>query len=458
MSRPRRCGLSSPAFQPVASVNRTISGFFWIGLYLLIVLTPIFMMLVPPVPSGRGFWLELSVALGFVGLTQIAVQFILIARFKRVTAPYGIDIILRYHRQIALLAVALIIMHPVIIVIDNPSRASLLNPFGGNLASRTAWVSLLSLLAIVISSVFRERLKLNYEWWRLSHLGLGVTAIVFAQLHVSMAGLYTNTFWKHAIWIGTAALMVGLVVYLRLLKPLRQRAFTWQVAEVREERGDTHTLALEPVGHEGFRFQPGQFAWIKLASSPFSIEEHPFSFSSSAHRADRIEFGIKALGDFSSRIGDIPVGTRAYLDGPHGAFSIDRYPAVGYVFIAGGVGITPIMSFLRTMVDREDPRPVKLIYADKEWDDVAYREELEEMKNTLDLDLLFVLEEEPDEEWEGETGYIDEELLEKHMPGEAFHRFFFVCGPEPMMNSVHEALLEHGIPEAHIQMERFALV
>ncbi|MBA2670649.1 MAG: oxidoreductase, partial [Gemmatimonadetes bacterium] len=145
------------------------------------------------------------------------------------------------------------------------------------------------------------------------------------------------------------------------------------------------------------------------------------------------------------------------LDGPHGAFSIDRYPAVGYVFIAGGVGITPIMSFLRTMVDREDPRPVMLIYADKVWDDVAYREELEKVKETLDLDLLYVLEEEPNEDWEGETGFIDAELLEKHMPGEEFHRFFFVCGPEPMMNSVHEGLLHHGIPEAHIQMERFAL-
>jgi predicted ferric reductase len=438
-------------------VNRTISGFFWIGLYLLIVLTPIFLMLVPPVPSGRGFWLELSVAIGFVGLTQIAVQFILIARFKRVTAPYGIDIILRYHRQIALLAVGLILLHPLIIVLDNPSRASLLNPLGGNLASRTAWVSLLSLVAIVVSSVFRERLKLNYERWRLTHLGLGVTAIVFAQLHVSMAGLYTNTFWKQAIWIGTAALMVGLVLYLRVFTPLRQRAYTWRVAEVREERGDTHTLALEPVGHPGIRFEPGQFAWIKIASSPFSLEEHPFSFSSSANRSDRIEFGIKELGDFTARVGEIPPGTRAYVDGPHGAFSIDRYPAVGYVFVAGGVGVTPIMSFLRTMADRGDPRPVQLIYADKRWEDVAFREEIEAMKEKLELETVYVLEE-PEEEWEGERGMVDEELLSKHLPAEEFSRFFFICGPEPMMDAVHQALLSRGVPEAHIQLERFALV
>jgi predicted ferric reductase len=113
-------------------MSRTIAGVFWIGLYLLVVLVPVFLLLIPPTPSGRGFWLEFSIALGFVGLTQIAIQFVLIARFRQVTAPYGIDIILHYHRQIALVAVGAILLHPAIIVIDNPSRLELLNPLGGN--------------------------------------------------------------------------------------------------------------------------------------------------------------------------------------------------------------------------------------------------------------------------------------------------------------------------------------
>jgi predicted ferric reductase len=438
-------------------MDRTVSGFFWISLYLLVVLLPVFLMLWPPVPSGRGFWLEFSIALGFVGLTQIAVQFVLIARFKRVTAPYGIDIILQYHRQIAMVAVAAVLAHPVIIVIDNPSRLKLLNPFGGNWASRCAWMSVAALVLIVVTSLLRERLKLNYERWRFSHLLLGVIAIVFAQLHVSMAGLYTNTAWKQAIWIASAAAMVGLVLYLRVLKPAWQRGYRWRVAEVREERGDTHTLILEPVGDHRLYFQPGQFAWIKLAGSPFTLEEHPFSFSSSALRNDRIEFGIKALGDFTSRIGDVPVGTPAYIDGPHGAFSIDRYPATGYVFIAGGAGITPFLSFLRTMADRSDPRPVLLIYADDNWHGVSYRDELEELKSKLRLDIVYVIQN-PPEDWQGEAGYVTGELLERQLPRERFDRFFFVCGPPPLMDAVHSALLEHGVPEAHIQLERFNLV
>lgn len=437
-------------------VNASIAAVFWIGLYLAVVLVPVALMLVPPVPSGRSFWLELSVALGFVGLTQIAIQFVLIARFRRVTAPYGIDIILRYHRQIALVAVAAVLAHPIILVIDNPSRAALLNPLGGNWASRAAWVSVFALLTIVVSSVFRERLKLNYERWRLLHLVLGIVAIVFAQLHVSLAGLYTNTAWKQAIWILTAALMVGFVLYLRVVKPSWQRGYRWRVAEVRRERGDTHTLVLEPVTHGGLRFDPGQFAWVKLARSPFTLEEHPFSFSSSAEQPERLEFGIKNLGDFTSRIGEVEPGTRAYLDGPHGAFSIDRYPAVGYVFLGAGVGITPFMSFLRTMADRRDPRPVLLIYADKEWEKVAFRDEIEALKERLDLEVVYVLED-PPKDWEGETGIVDGDVLTRRLPDEAISRAFFICGPAPMMEGVHAALRERDVPETSIQMERFTL-
>ncbi len=438
-------------------MSRTIAGIFWIGLYLLVVLVPVFLMLVPPTPSGRGFWREFSVALGFVGLTQIALQFVLIARFRQVTAPYGIDIILRYHRQIAMVSVAAILLHPTILVIDYPSRLALLNPFGGNLASRVAWISVAALLLIVLSSVFRERWAIRYEWWRLSHLVLGVAAIVFAQLHVSMAGVYTNTLWKQTIWIVLAVVMVGLVLYLRLLVPAWQRRARWRVAEVRAEAGDTQTLVLEPVGHAGMVFRPGQFVWLKISGSPFTLKEHPFSIASSAECRDRIEFGIKALGDFSAQVHAIPPGTSAYLDGPHGAFSIDRYEAAGYVFIAGGIGITPMRSFLRTLADRRDPRPVLLFYADKTRDAMTYRDELEGLRDKLNLTIVDVLEAPPGE-WDGETGFLTPEILAKHLPDEAFARRYFLCGPEPMFDAVRPALVERGVPEDRIHMERFALV
>jgi len=253
-----------------------------------------------------------------------------------------------------------------------------------------------------------------------------------------------------------ATATVGLVLYLRFIKSAWQRSNQWRVTEVRQERGDSWTLALEAENHSGISFLPGQFAWLKLASSPFTLEEHPFSFSSGSMSTACIEFGIKELGDFTGEIKNIQPGTRAYLDGPHGAFNIDRYPAVGFVFIAGGIGIAPIMSFLRSMSERKDPRPVVLFYADRTWDGLAFREDIEELKENLDLKVVYVLQE-PPENWQGERGMIDKELLENHLPEEFIHRNIFICGPDPMMNVIQELLLELGVEKVSIHLERFSL-
>ena len=437
-------------------MRRTVFGFFWIGLYLFVMLAPILLMLVPPVPTGRSFWVELSVALGFVGLTQIGIQFVLIARFRPLTSPYGIDVVLRYHRQIAVVALGFILLHPVLILIEHPARVALLDPFGGTWASRLGLAATAALLVLTITSIWRERLKMNYEVWRIVHTVLGMAALVFAQLHVSLAGLYVNTFWKQTLWVVSSLLLVSLIAYLRLVKPWQQWRRPWRVVGVREEGGSTINLALEAVGHDGLRFEPGQFAWIKVGRSPYTVEEHPYSFVSSAEEQTRLSLGVKALGDFSERLQDIEEGTSVYLDGPYGAFSIDRAQAPAYVFIAGGVGITPVMSFLNTLADRGDPRPLLLIYSAPVKEDLAYTEEIEALKERLELDTVFVLEE-PPPDWSGEEGQVTKDLLERCLPHERFTRRFFVCGPPPMMDAVEDALLEVGVPRTHIHFEKFVL-
>ena len=437
-------------------MRRTVFGFFWIGLYLFVVLAPIVLMLVPPVPTGRSFWVELSVALGFVGLTQIGIQFVLIARFRPLTYPYGIDVVLKHHRQIALVATAFILLHPVLLLIEHPARVVLLNPFGGTYASKLGLAAVAVLVALAATSVWREWLKIPYEVWRVLHAILGVLALVFAQAHVSLAGLYVNTLWKQVLWIASSLLLVGLVAYLRLVKPWLQKRHPWCVVGVRDEGGGTVNLDVEAVGHDGFRFHPGQFAWIKVGSSPYTIEEHPYSFASSAEEPARLSFGVKALGDFSERLQKIEEGTTVYVDGPHGAFSIDRAQAPGYVFIAGGVGITPMMSFLNTLADRGDPRPILLIYSTNTEEELAYSEEIEALKERLDLETVFVLEQ-PPHDWAAEEGQVTGDLLERRLPKERFVRRFFVCGPPPMMTAVKEALLDHGVPQTHIHLEKFAL-
>src|SRR5262249_22004344 len=150
--------------------------------------------------------------------------------------------------------------------------------------------------------------------------------------------------WKRALWIALTIFWIGLLLYVRIVKPLFALRRPYRISEVRKERGDTWTLRMEPEGHKGLRFRPGQFGWLTVWGSPFKISAHPFSFSSSAAVKDgSVAMSIRNLGDFTSGIHEVPVGRRVYIDGPYGAFT-PQNPADMHVLIAGGVGITPMIS------------------------------------------------------------------------------------------------------------------
>ena len=433
------------------------TGSLLVGLYVLLALVPLFVGLVPPTPSGRGFWLELSVALGFVGLGQLALQFALIARFRRISEPFGIDLVMQYHRQIGILAVLLVLAHPLVLIAWRPAYASMLNPASGDWASRSGLLATLAMVGLVVVSIWRRPLRIGYETWRVTHALLGMAALALAQLHASLMGLYLSAPWKHVVLVIWSASFIGLIAYLRLVKPFDLRRRPWRVVQVLPDVAGTWSLVIEPDGHEGLRFAPGQFAWVKIGRSAWSVEEHPFSFSSSAAHPKRVAFGIKELGDFTSRIGQVPPGTRVLVDGPHGSFSCDLQPAGSFLFIAGGIGISPILSMIRTLADRGDRRPVRLVYACSRWDRAAFRDELAELEERLDLRVVYVLEE-GHEGWTGPLGYITRQVLEPLLGEEPIGRQVFLCGPDAMMMMVERILLDCGVPRSGISMERFHLV
>jgi predicted ferric reductase len=434
-----------------------VIALFWIGAYLLITLLPLFILLVYPPPGGRGFWVEFSVALGFIGLAMMALQFVITARINRIEASYGIDILLQFHRFTSLVAFFMVLLHPVMLFIVQPETRQLLNFLEAPWRARMAVLGTLAFIALVVTTIWRKALRISYEPWRTSHTILSVLAVGLGLGHALGVGNYLGLFWKGILWSAIALIALWLVVYVRLVKPWMMTRKPYIVEEVIAQRGNVWTLALRPWGHDGFRFQPGQFAWLTLDITPLSMREHPFSMSSSGEHPDRIEFGIKALGDFTSTIKDVEPGTKAYLDGPYGVFTIDRYEdAAGFVLIAGGIGITPMMSILLTAAERNDDRPYLLIYASKTWDDITFREALENLKDQLSLTIVPVLRE-PPEEWLGEQGYVDKNLLDRYIPKRRGTRQYFICAAPKMMEQVERALHDLDVPVTNVHMEHFNL-
>jgi 3-phenylpropionate/trans-cinnamate dioxygenase ferredoxin reductase subunit len=204
---------------------------------------------------------------------------------------------------------------------------------------------------------------------------------------------------------------------------------------------------------------PGQFAWVTLGASPFSLKEHPFTIVSAPESLPRVSFSIKELGDFTSRIGDIAPGETAYVDGPYGVFTIDRNKkAPGFVAIVGGIGVTPLMSMARSMAARGDRRPFHVLYANKTWDDVVFREELAALSEQTGLRVLHVLQD-PPEAWTGAKGFVTKETIAGFVPEAARTKLhYFLCGPPPMTQAAERALEDLGVPSSRIQTEVFNLV
>jgi predicted ferric reductase len=435
----------------------TVRGAVWIGVYLLFILAPLLALLAGSHPPARDFGTEFAVALGYSGLAMMGLQFGLTARFRYVTEPWGEDVIYHFHRRISLIAVGLVVGHPIILFVAQPQLLAPANFAEAPLSAYFAFLSIFAVIVLVVMALWRARLNIGYETWHLTHIVLALVAVTAGLVHMVGSGFYMTDPWKRALWIGLTIFWIGLLLYVRILKPLFMLRRPYRVSEVRKERGDSTTLAMQPDGHAGFRFNPGQFAWITVWGSPFKITGHPFSFSSSAEVADgRVEMTIRKLGDFTRAIQDLSAGRRVYLDGPYGAFTIG-HPADMHVLIAGGVGITPMMSMMRTLADRGDTRPVILLYGSKDWDSITFREELERLKARLKLTVVHVLSE-PPPGWTGEQGYIDAEMFKRHLPPPYDRHEYFICGPNVMMDAIEKALGELGVPLSKYHSERYNFV
>jgi len=275
--------------------------------------------------------------------------------------------------------------------------------------------------------------------------------------HALLAGRLLSRPVVRWLWLAWTLGWVALILWVRVVKPLGLRRRPWTILEVRPEPGEAVTLVLEPEGHPGFRFRCGQFAWLTVGASPFAAREHPFSFASSALAAPRIELTIKAVGAFTRGLLSVEPGQRAYLDGPFGSMSVDAFPdADGYVFIAGGSGMVPFMSMLRTLADRGDRRPHLVIFGSSELARTLFRDELQALGARLDLRVVHVLER-PPPGWRGEQGFLTQAMLDRWLPHGGRHAYF-VCGPAPMMDLAEAALARLGVPLSDLHAERFDLV
>jgi predicted ferric reductase len=429
-----------------------------IACYIVLALFPLVLSALQPLPA-RNFWRELSSGLVMVGFAMLLAQFLLSGRFRQLSGRVGIDLTMRFHQLAAITVLAFIVAHPILYAVprlaESPGAAlATLQRMFLSSGLRSGVIAWWLLILLVPLAIWRDRLPGSYEIWRLSH---GVGAAIIAGLsahHTLRVGTYSSDAWLAAFWILLAGLALASLAHVYLIKPLLQLSSPWRVAGNRKVADRTWEVMIEPKDGHAIEFDAGQFVWLNLGHSPFSLIEHPFSISSAPAARPRLAFTIKENGDFTNRIGTIPVGTTAYLDGPHGTFVWRGSDVKHLVLIAGGVGFAPVIGILRQLVHDHYPYPVHLIYGNRVETQILYRDEVEAMTSKLDLRLDLVLSE-PPPGWPGRAGELTPEVLRACLPSAPAGALYFVCGPVAMMDTVETTLIGMGAPEGRIVSERF---
>ncbi len=429
-------------------------AFFWLGIYLVLCLIPLFIAITGPIPEKRDFWIEFGVALGFLGLAMFALQFIFSGRFEKIAATFGMDNVHHFHRKMGIIAFVFVLMHPITLILANPEFLSYFDPRINAPRAVALSFATVSLILITVTSLWRLSFGLNYEKWRLVHGVLALALVFIGTVHVLQVSHYINTLWKQIL---LALLMGGsmyLVIHTRIVRPWKNRKKPYKVTNVQKERDDSWTLELKAHNHKRMSFETGQFAWLTINDSPFSMQQHPFTIASS-EMDNSLLFTAKSTGDFTATWKDIEVGAKVFLEGPFGSFTPKENRNL--FLIMGGIGVTPAMSMLRTLKDKKDKRKITLVYANENWKNITFREELEELKTLLNLKLIHILNK-PEDGWKGESGIVDYDLLKKHLPEQHNDYMYYICGPEPMMDEAEIALRDLGVDWRHIYTERFDIV
>lgn len=392
---------------------------------------------------------ELGQIFGTLSLTGLTLQLWMGSRIKLLERGIGLPQIMKWHSLNGKLTFLFVLLHSLLmfgpLMLQGVSLWDVLSSY-----TIYHWFGVSALLLIVFTltiTIWQARLKVNYEHWKALHkigyiiIFLGFTHSLFVGSDITSRGsLY---YW----WWALLAMAVGAVVYRYGIRSVLLRDNLYRIVNVVKETSNVRSIFLEPMGKKIAAHTPGQFAFVRFFSQDVPNEEHHFTISSAPGRdpGGIISFTVKAVGDYTGMLGGLRPGDNARIEGPFGVFSNEGMTGP-FIFIAGGIGITPIMSMIRAMRDSGKAEESVLIYNAKTRSDLVFKKELDELAKRADWFRIVYLV----------GSHIDSKVLKSEVR-DFKNSKFFVCGPLPMMELVEKLLVENGAQKDLIFTEKFSL-
>ncbi len=396
---------------------------------------------------------------GLLATMLILMQLILIGRVKWVETAFGLDKLSRLHKWNGYLILGLVVLHPILItqsyaIVNSTTYLGQFMDFINNMGVLLrAFAGYLILLGTVGLSITIVRRRLKYETWYYVHL-LNYIAIALVFGHQLRFGTGATNEAFRLYWYLAYGFAFGNLIWYRWLRPL-MKFFKHDFRISRLEPEDPHGIAtsIYITGDKirEFKIKPGQFLIFRFFQKGFWTQAHPFSLSMLPKNGE-LRFTAKKLGDFTSLLPMLQPGTEVLIDGPHGIFTEDVITKDKLLFIAGGIGITPIRALLESLGPKG--KDMILLYSNKSPDEHIFAEELAELSREHGFKIVNIYAEQKIAG--AEVGRLDKAMLARLVP-DLTERDVFLCGPPPMMAAIKIALNELKLPKKQLHSERFAL-
>ena len=406
--------------------------------------------------AGMPFDAQFSYFAGSCSVICMVLGMLLSTRPRAVETSFGgLDRMYRLHKHLGIAAMLLFLAHFATVPggpegDEAPAPAAGIEAAGSEQDEEGLPIDLfgqIGMIGFLLLIVITLNRKIPYHRWIATHRFTGLFFAV-VSVHVFLV-LFDGE--ELALFSGPGValallLLAGLAAYgyRQLVQPRRRRHAFTLAAVNRLERATE--LVLEPK--DGMlTFEPGQFAFVTIDAAGFR-EAHPFTISSGA-KEPRLRFTMKVAGDYTRRVrDDLAEGVEVDIEGPYGRFHPQRGLA-RQVWVAGGIGITPFLSVLRTM-EPGHGRTIRLYYCVRRAPEALFFDELEARADEVGGVTIRRVSSEA-------GARISADAIKDDLEGQLGERDFYLCGPKPMVAAVAGGLKKQGVPGGRIHHEEFEL-
>lgn len=367
---------------------------------------------------------------------------LVLANKPRWLEPYfgGLDRMYIVHKNINILALLLLLVH--LIIVPNSGKQ------GPGLW--LAWITYPTMLLLVLITIaprvplISRFVRLAYHQWKKVHKYMGVLFLMGVTHALMVEPLILNS-PVLTTYLGTLVVIgAGAYLYKEFLWDRLRHHHLYTVADVKKLNGTVVQVTLRPRDAR-LVHRAGQFLYVHFDSDKVLGESHPFTISSAPHEPN-LRLSIKASGDWTQHLHEhLKPGAGAFVEGPHGEFN---YKTGGdkQIWIAGGIGITPFMSWMRDFESNPHGRQIDFFYTTTVPEEALFLDEVERAKKHAGFRAHL--------SHSARDGRLSAEKV-MAASGDPAGVDVYMCGPAPMVEAFRLAFGAKGLPPDRIHYEEF---